>query len=359
MRHLQKTLNQITDPDADMRAKAHVRLEQLTMPYWAMGRLMDLAEDLAAMTGQLCPPVARRAVVVMAGDHGVVAEGVAAHPQEITVQMVRNFVAGGAGINAMARVVNARVSIVDMGVAGDLSDLADKVKSVRIGPGTRNIARGPAMSREDAIHALEAGIAMAYELGPDTDLFATGEMGIGNTTPSSAMVAALTGCSVDVATGRGAGITEEQRAHKVGVIERALELNKPDPKDGVDVLSKVGGFEIGGMAGLMLGAAAQRKPVLIDGFISAAAALIAHSLAPRAAAYMIAGHHSVERGHRLALELLGKKPLLDLGLRLGEGTGATLAMAVVEAAARLLTDVATFDEAMVSANDQAGKDMVG
>jgi len=286
----------------------------------------------------------------MAGDHGVAAEGVSKYPAEVTPQMVHNFVRGGAGINALSRLVGARVVVVDMGVAGDLSELdkTGQIISKRIAAGTRNMARGPAMTREEAVRSVEAGIDVALELGPSTDVFGTGDMGIGNTTPSSAIVAVLTGASAAQVTGRGTGISDEQRNHKIEVIRKAIALNRPDPKDSLDVLAKIGGFEIGGIAGLILGAAAQRKPVVLDGFISTASALLAYGLAPQSAAYMIAAHRSVEQGHRVALQFLEKEPLLDLDLRLGEGTGAALAMNLVEAAVRVLTEVATFEEAAVS-----------
>jgi nicotinate-nucleotide--dimethylbenzimidazole phosphoribosyltransferase len=235
-----------------------------------------------------------------------------------------------------------------MGVAADLSDLAGKIISKKVGPGTKNMAVGPAMTREEAIKSLEAGIEVALELGPSVDVFGTGDMGIGNTTPSSAIVAALTGAPVATVTGRGTGISDDEIKLKIEVIEKSLAVNKPDKNDGLDVLSKVGGFEIGGIAGLILGAASLRKPVVVDGFISTAGALIAHSLAPVSAEYMIAAHRSVEQGHRIAQEHLGKQPLIDLDLRLGEGTGAALAMNFLEAAVRVLTEVATFEEAAVS-----------
>ncbi len=347
---LKETVGAIVAQDPKSRAAARARLEQLTMPHWALGRLMDLAEDLAGMTRSLRPPVERRAVVVMAGDHGVAAEGVSKYPQEVTQQMVYNFVNGGAGINALARVSGARVVVVDMGVAGDLGPLAaeGKILSCRIGAGTGNMAVGPAMSREDAIRSVEAGIEVALMLAAETDLFATGDMGIANTTPSSAIVSVMTGAAVADVTGRGTGIDDAGLSLKVAVIDKALTVNRPDPDDAMDVLMKVGGFEIGGIAGLILGAASLRKPVLLDGFISTAGALIAQGLAPRAADYMIAAHKSVEAGHRIALQKLGKEPLLDLGLRLGEGTGAALAMPIVEGAVRVLTEVATFEEAAVS-----------
>ena len=347
---LKETVGAIVAQDPKSRAAARARLEQLTMPHWALGRLMDLAEDLAGMTRSLRPPVERRAVVVMAGDHGVAAEGVSKYPQEVTPQMVCNFVNGGAGINALARVSGARVVVVDMGVAGDLGPLAaeGKILSRRIGAGTGNMAVGPAMGREDAIRSVEAGIEVALMLAAETDLFATGDMGIANTTPSSAIVSVMTGAAAADVTGRGTGIDDAGLSLKVAVIEKALAINRPDPDDAMDVLMKVGGFEIGGIAGLILGAASLRKPVLLDGFISTAGALIAQGLAPLAADYMIAAHKSVEAGHRIALQKLGKEPLLDLGLRLGEGTGAALAMPIVEGAVRVLTEVATFEEAAVS-----------
>ena len=347
---LEETIGAITPCDSRFRAEARARLEQLTMPHWALGRLLDLAEELAGMTRSLRPAVERRTVVVMAGDHGVAAEGVSKYPQEVTAQMVRNFVRGGAGINALARVAGARVVVVDMGVAGDLGPLAaaGAIVSRRMGAGTGSIAAGPAMSREHAVRCVEAGIGTALALGPETDLFATGDMGIANTTPSSAIVSAITGATVAEVTGRGTGIDDAGLSVKIAVIERALAVNRPDSADPLDVLMKVGGFEIGGIAGLILGAASLKKPVLLDGFISTAGALIAQGLAPHAAEYMIAAHRSVEAGHRIALRRLGKEPLLDLDLRLGEGTGAALAMPIVEAAVRVLTEVATFEEAAVS-----------
>jgi nicotinate-nucleotide--dimethylbenzimidazole phosphoribosyltransferase len=347
---LESTIGSILPADEASRAKAKARLDQLAMPHWALGRLMDLAMDLAGMTRSVAPAVARKAVVVFAADHGVVAEGVSKYPQAVTAQMVHTFVGGRAGINALARLAGARVVVVDMGVAGDLSALAEagSIVSKRIASGTQNMARGPAMSRAEAVRALEAGIEIARSLGDTLDVFGTGDMGIGNTTASAAIAAVITGRAVAEVTGRGTGIDDEQLRHKVAVIQRALDVNRPDPKDGLDVLAKVGGFEIGGLAGLILGAAAQRKPVVLDGFISTAGALVAYALAPAVADYLVAGHRSEEKGHEVMLQHLGKKPLLDLGLRLGEGTGAALAMNLMDAAVRILTEVATFAEASVS-----------
>jgi nicotinate-nucleotide--dimethylbenzimidazole phosphoribosyltransferase len=347
---LQSTIKEISPQDQAWREKAQARLEQLSMPSWALGRLMDLSRDLAGMTRSMRPPVDRKVVVTMAGDHGVAAEGVSKYPQEVTGQMVHNFVNGGAGINAIARQCGARVVVVDMGVISDMSDLAGagELLSKRVGPGTRNIARGPAMDHRQAVRCVEAGIEIAQELGPSVDVFGTGDMGIGNTTPSSAIAAAVLGVPAEQVTGRGTGIEDEQLTHKIEVVRRALEINRPDPADGLDVLARVGGFEIGGIAGLILGAAVQRKPVIVDGFISTAGALVAHLLAPQSDDYMIAAHRSAESGHDLMLERLGKQPLLDLGLRLGEGTGAALVMNLVAAAVRVLTEVSTFEEAAVS-----------
>jgi len=350
MRLLESTISGIVPLDADARARARQRLEHLTMPYWALGRLMDLAEELAGMTGSVKPPVSRKTVVTMAGDHGVTVAGVTQYPQEVTVQMVYNFVRGGAGINAIARLVGARVVVVDMGVAGDLGDLVaeKKIVSKRVRAGTGNIVAGPAMSRKEAVHSVESGIEVALELGDSTDIFGTGEMGIGNTTPSAAIIAVFSGKPVSEIAGRGTGIDDNQLLHKIAVIEKAIKVNRPDPSDPLNVLAKVGGFEIGGIAGLILGAASQRKPVLVDGFIATAGALVAAHLSPLSREYMIASHRSMEKGHHIALDCLGKKPLLDLDLRLGEGTGAALAMNIVEASVRILTEVATFEEAAVS-----------
>lgn len=351
---LADTIASITPQDQAWRDRATARLEQLTMPRWALGRLCDLAVDLAGQTRSLQPPVERKTIVTMAGDHGVCVEGISLFPAAVTVQMVHNFVRGGAGVNVLARVAGARVVVADLGVAADLSGLAASgaIINAKVAMGTANLAVGPAMSRAQAVQAIEAGIAIAHQLAPATDVFATGDMGIGNTTPASAIVAVLTGTAPDVVTGCGTGIGEEQRQHKAGVIARGLAVNRPDPADGIDVLAKIGGFEIGGLAGLCLGAAALRRPMVIDGFISTAGALIAHALCPAAAQYMISAHRSEERGHVLMLERLGKKPLVDLGFRLGEGTGAAVAMPLIDGARAILTEMATFGDAAVSSADK-------
>jgi nicotinate-nucleotide--dimethylbenzimidazole phosphoribosyltransferase len=352
---LDRTLQQIFPQDTDSRNSAKARLEQLALPYWSLGDLMDLAMDLAGMTRSMAPPVARKAVVTMAGDHGVVQEGVSKFPSEVTPQMVYNFVNGGAGINALARQVGAEVFVVDMGVASDLTELAQagKIINKKVGLGTDNIAKGPAMSLAMAQRAVESGIDIANDLADKFDVFGTGDMGIGNTTPSTAIAAVLTGKDLSELTGRGTGLDDAQLRHKIDVITKILEINKPDPKDGLDILAKVGGFEIGGIAGLIIGCAANQKPVVVDGFISTAGALIAYTIEPFVRDYVICSHRSVEPGHKAMQQYLGcRKPLLDLNMRLGEGTGGALAMNLLEAAVAILTEVATFEEAAVAGADK-------
>lgn len=351
---LERTLRNIYPQDSDYRDRAKERLDQLALPHWSLGDLMDLSMDLAGITRSIKPPVSRKAIVTMAGDHGVVAEGVSKFPQEVTPQMVYNFVNGGAGINALAAQAGAEVVVVDMGVAADLNDLAKQGKIInkKVGLGTDNIAKGPAMSHAMATRAVESGIDIANDLAGRIDVFGTGDMGIGNTTPSTAIAAVITGKPLAELTGRGTGLDDEQLQHKLKVLETILECNKPDPKNGLDILAKVGGFEIGGIAGLIIGAAANKKPVVVDGFISSAGALIAIAIEPFVRDYIICAHRSMEPGHRAMQEKMGCRPLLDLNLRLGEGTGAALAMNLVEAAVAVLTDVATFEEAAVAGADK-------
>lgn len=355
MNLLEQTCQEIFPQDSDYRQRAEARLAQLTMPHWALGDIMDLAVDLAGITRSMTPPVGRKVIVTMAGDHGVVAEGVSKFPAEVTPQMVYNIVSGGAGINALANQAGADVVVVDLGVAADFNDLAAAKNFIsrKIAPGTNNIASGPAMSIANARKAVETGIELAFELAESYDIFGTGEMGIGNTTPSSAIAAVITGKSAAQLTGRGTGLDDEQLSKKIAIIEKILDVNKPESNNGLDILAKVGGYEIGGIAGLILGAAARQKPVLVDGFISTAGALIAHKLEPFVRDYIICSHRSVEPGHKYMQEVLGcSRPLLDLNFRLGEGTGAALAMNIVEAARRILTEVATFEEAAVAQADK-------
>ncbi len=355
MSFLQNTIQKIFPQDTSYREQARQRLERLAMPHWALGDLMDLAIELAGMTGSLNPPVQRKAVVTMAADHGVTAEGVSKFPSEVTTQMVYNFVNGGAGINALARQAGAEVFIVDLGVDADLKKLAEsgKILNKKVGLGTDNIARGPAMSHALARRAVESGIEVAQMLSPKYDVFGTGDMGIGNTTSSTAIAAVITGKPVAELTGRGTGLDDDQLRHKISVIERAITINNPDRRKGLDVLAKIGGFEIGGIAGLILGAAAQRKPVVVDGFISTAGALIAYAIEPFVKDYIIFSHKSMEPGHEAMQAYLGcDKALLDLNMRLGEGTGGALAMNLLEAAVAILTEVATFEEAAVAGADK-------
>ena len=338
----------IQSPDINAMEAARQRQNVLTKPQGSLGRLEELSIQVAGITGASLPRLERKVILVMAGDHGVVAEGVSAYPQEVTPQMVLNFLYGGAAINVLARHAGAQVVIVDMGVAAELPDHPALVRR-KLAPGTANIAREPAMSREQAIRAVLTGAQLAQEyLLPGASLLATGDMGIGNTTPSAAIAVALTGLAVEEIAGRGTGVDDQGWQRKVQAIRSALQTNRPNPEDGLDVLAKVGGFEIGGLAGAILGAAACHCPVVVDGFISTAAAMIAACLAPQVRPYLIAAHTSQERGHQRMMEWLGTRPLLDLQMRLGEGSGAALALPVVEAACKTLVEMATFSEAGVS-----------
>lgn len=324
------------------------RQDGLTKPRGSLGRLEELSVLLAGMQRTPRPSIEHKVILTMAGDHGVVDEGVALYPREVTVQQVLNFLAGGGGVNVLARHVGARVVLVDMGVAHDFEP-GEGLQIRKIGPGTANFLTRPAMTREQAVRSIEEGIAaVEEEAAKGMDILGTGDMGIGNTTPSTAIACAVTGTPVPLATGRGAGLTDEGLARKIAVIEEALALHSPDPSDGLDVLSKVGGFEIGGIAGAIIGAASLGIPVVVDGFISTAGAVIASLVCPPCKDYMICAHKSVEAGHEPLLRFLGKKPLLDLSMRLGEGTGAALAMSLAEAAARVLNEMATFESAGVS-----------
>ncbi|TET18036.1 MAG: nicotinate-nucleotide--dimethylbenzimidazole phosphoribosyltransferase [Dehalococcoidia bacterium] len=355
MRSLEQVIREIKPPDEGAMAVARARQDTLTKPLGSLGRLEELSVKVAGIKGEPMPGLSRKAIVTMAADHGVAAEGVSAYPQEVTAQMVQNFLRSGAGINVLATLVGAKVIVVDMGVASAMEPHPALV-SRKIAYGTQNMARGPAMTREQAINSVEVGVEIAEkEVEKGLDIIGTGDMGIGNTTPSSAITAVFTGEPVAKVTGWGTGIDDRQLAQKVKVIERALRANQPDPNDPIDVLSKVGGFEIGGLSGVILGAAAHRIPIVIDGFISGAAALIAAGLSPIVRDYLIASHISVEIGHQAILDYLGLRPLLALELRLGEGTGAALGIFLVEAAAKVLTDMATFSEAGVS-QAEVGKD---
>jgi nicotinate-nucleotide--dimethylbenzimidazole phosphoribosyltransferase len=341
-------IERIQPLDQAVMQQARARQEILTKPPGSLGRLEKLSIQLAGITRRSSPTIKDKVIITMAGDHGVAAEGVSAYPQEVTSQMVLNFLAGGAAINVLARHINARVVVVDMGLASDIPMSASLVVK-KIAYGTANIAKGPAMTREQATESVLSGVEIVEaEIGRGLDIVGTGDMGIGNTTPSAAIACALMKRPAKEIVGRGTGVDDAGLKRKMDAIERALDVNRPNPNDGLDVLAKVGGFEIGGLAGVMLGAAAHRRPVMVDGFISTAAAMIAVSIAPQCRDYLISAHRSKERGHGLMLEWLGLMPLLDLDLRLGEGTGAALGISMAEAACKILTEMATFREAGVS-----------
>ena len=345
---LEEIRPRIVAPDERVRAEIQKRLDGKTKPRRSLGRLEDLVSTVAAIQGTDRPDVRKKSIVVMAGDHGVAGEGVSAFPQEVTAQMVLNFASGGAAISVLARQAGAEVIIVDMGCRV-APPAHPAVLDRRIGAGTRSITKGPAMKREEAIRALDAGIVVAGDLADQgVRLMGLGDMGIGNTTAASAMAAAFLGASPEEMTGRGTGIDDDGYRRKVDAVRRALETNRPDPGDAIDVLSKVGGFEIAGLTGVVLGAAARRVPVITDGLISTAAAVAAVRLVPEAAGIVLPSHQSVEKAHPRLLAALGARSLFDLEMRLGEGTGAALAMHLVEASVRILDEMATFESAGVS-----------
>jgi nicotinate-nucleotide--dimethylbenzimidazole phosphoribosyltransferase len=336
----------ITPPSTDGERDARRHLDMLTKPPGSLGRLEALAAQLVALRG--APPRVERPVVfTLAADHGVVAEGVSAYPASVTAQMLENFARGGAAVNVLARQAGARVVVADFGIASPVG-AAPGVVRCALGPGTANMARRPAMTPAQAVRGIEAGARLAEAaVDEGADFLITGEMGIGNTTAASAVTSAITGRSAEVVTGRGTGLDERGWRRKIDVVTRALAVNRPDPADGLDVLAKVGGFEIAGLVGVVLAGAARRVPVALDGFIAASAALVAAVLCPDAVHAMFAAHRSTEPGHDVALAHLGLTPYLDLGLRLGEGTGAVLFVHLARAAARLYTDMATFKSAGV------------
>jgi nicotinate-nucleotide--dimethylbenzimidazole phosphoribosyltransferase len=348
MDKINQTIAGIKPLDRKAMEEARTRQDSLTKPWGSLGQLETLSIQVSGIRRNPRPRITHKVIFTLAGDHGVTKEGVSAYPSEVTPQMVYNFLRGGAGINVLARHIGGRVVVADLGVASALEPHPDlKIKKVAMG--TQNMAKGPAMSREEAIRSIEAGIELLEEdLPKGIDILGTGDMGIGNTTSSSAITAVLTGADVTRVTGRGTGVDDDRWRQKVQVIQKALQINCPNPDDGVDILSKVGGFEIGGIAGLILAGARHRIPVVLDGFISGAAALIAASLSPQVKPYLIASHQSAEQGHRVLLEYLGLKPLLNLDLRLGEGTGAALGIFLVEASLKILDEMATFAEAGVS-----------
>jgi nicotinate-nucleotide--dimethylbenzimidazole phosphoribosyltransferase len=347
MSRLNEVIRRIQPVDESRSAGIQARLDNLTKPRGSLGRLEELARRYCLIRGTDQPRIGNKIIFTFAGDHGVAGEGVSAFPKEVTPQMVLNFLRGGAAVNVLAKHAAARVVVVDIGVDHDFEP-AEGLEIRKVGRGTRNMALGPAMTREEAERSILAGIEMVEKYREGLDIIGTGDMGIGNTTPSSAIVAVITGTDPELVTGRGTGIDDASLKSKIAVIRKAIALNVPDRSDALDVLAKVGGFEIGGIAGLVLGGALHCIPVVVDGFISTAGALIAAELCPAAKDYLIAAHQSVEIGHRKMLEHLEQRPLLDLNLRLGEGTGAALGISLVEASVRLLTGMATFASAGVS-----------
>lgn len=348
---LEATIDNIKELDLEAINEVKNYQNKLTKPQGSLGILEELSIQLSGITGEKCPDIGKKAVVIMAADHGVVAEGISAFSSEVTPQMVNNFIQGGAAINVLSRHTESDVFVVDVGVAADIEH--PKVLSYKVKYGTENMVRGPAMTKMEAIQALEVGIKVANDLtGKGYRMLATGEMGIGNTTASSALAAAFLEVPAVEVTGKGTGIQGETIKHKAKVIDGAIALNQPNPKEPIDVLAKVGGLEIAALAGLILGAAAQRIPVVIDGFISSAAALVSWKIAPRSIGYMIASHCSAEMAHRKLLQYIGLKPVLELKMRLGEGTGAVLAFPLIEAAVKIVKEMATFESAGIAgAND--------
>jgi nicotinate-nucleotide--dimethylbenzimidazole phosphoribosyltransferase len=350
---LSKLIQAIAPVDRGLEPEVNAHLDSLTKPKGSLGRLEEFARRICLITGSLMPEIPRKCVLVFAGDHGVTEEGISAFPREVTYQMVKNFLAGGAGINVLARHVGAEVKVIDIGVDHDLSHIPELLH-LKVAPGTSNMARGPAMTKGQALASvLNGASAAAAAMDEGFAMLATGEMGIGNTTPASAVTAAICGKSPEQVTGRGTGIDSDAFSRKIEVIEQALRVNRPDPSDPMDVLQKVGGFEIGGIAGMILMAASRRVPVVVDGFISTAGALIAAGLAPHVKDYLFAGHKSVEQGHRVQMEYLGLRPVLDLDMRLGEGTGAALTMGLIDAGLKIYREMATFQDASVAPGNEA------
>jgi nicotinate-nucleotide--dimethylbenzimidazole phosphoribosyltransferase len=345
---LSQVIDQIKPLDPGWLLRAQERLDSLTKPPGSLGRLEELAARYVAIREELFPRLEKKQVVVFAADHGVVAEGVSAYPQEVTYQMVYNFLRGGAGINVLARHAGAGVEVVDMGVRHDFGEVPGLINR-KVAYGSRNLAREAALTPEEALKAVLVGVERARAaITGGADALAAGDMGIGNTTPAAALAAVFSGRPPAEVTGRGTGIDDAALRHKVAVIERALALHRPDPGDPLKTLAQVGGLEIAGIAGLILGAAAGRRPLLLDGFIATAGALVAARLCPSVTDYLIAAHRSVEPGHQLTLETLGLTPLLDFNMRLGEGTGAALGFTLLDAGLKIYKEMTTFAEAGVA-----------
>ena len=344
---LDETLKQIWPLDRCSESAAQQRLDSLTKPQGSLGRLENLARRIAVIQGKVPPRLGRKLLFIFAADHGITEEGVSAYPKDVTAQMTYNFLKGNAAINVLARHHGVDTEVIDVGVDSDFAAPRD-LRNCKIRRGTANFARGPAMTRDEAVRSVELGIELVREAAAESIfLLGAGDMGIGNTSSATAILCALTGAAPADVVGRGTGIDDATLARKVAAIERGLEVNRPDANDPVDVLAKVGGLEIGAMTGVVLGAAALRMPMVLDGFISGAAALLAHRFAPHVRDILFASHLSAEKGHRLMLDELNLVPMLDLQMRLGEGTGACLLMGLIEASVKLIGEMATFDSAGV------------
>lgn len=354
MNKIKDTIRNISPIDSRSIERARKKLDSLTKPRQSLGKLEEFAWKIAGITGKLSPGINNKVIFTMVGDHGVAVEGVSLFPQEVTGQMIYNFLNGGAGVNVLAKHIGARVIVVDMGSIVKINTKSNDFVDKKIALGTKNMMTGPAMTKEDAIRSIEAGIEIFEEEGARShiDIVGLGEMGIANTTAASAITSCITGAAVEDVTGRGTGINQEQLKNKIATIKKALEMNHPNPKDPLDVLQKVGGFEIGGLAGVILEAAAENIPVVMDGFITASAALIATEIAPQSKEYLFASHNSVEKGHAIALRWMGLEPMFDLNMRLGEGTGACLGISMIEAGVKIMNEMATFEEAGVSEEEK-------
>lgn len=347
MKDLDEIVLGITDLDAEHMKAAQERQNTLTKPAGSLGILEQISIRLAGMQGTTRPVIGKKTVIVMAGDHGITEEGVSAYPTDVTAQMVYNFAAGGAAVNVLAKQAEADVVVVDVGVNQVIDSKQVIAKKVR--PGTANMTKGPAMTRDEALAAIFVGVEVAEEvIAKGASLIATGDMGIGNTSASSAIISILGSIELEDIVGRGTGVDDEGLDRKRLAIRKAIDVNKPDSQDPLDVLHKVGGLEIAGLSGVIMACALRRTPVVIDGFISSAAALVAAKIAPKSVNYMIASHLSAESGHSLALAEVGLTPMLHMNMRLGEGTGAVIAMNIIHSAAKLMQDMATFEEASVS-----------
>ena len=349
---INRKIKKIKGMDKKIYHKTELLLDRLTKPKDSLGRLEEFAKRYCAIRGEEYPKIDRKVIVAFAADHGITEEGVSAFPKEVTVQMVLNFLKGGAGVNVLARHVGAEVLVVDIGVEHDFKKSKNLILN-KINYGTKNFSKGPAMSRKEAEASIERGIIIADKLkSHGYQIIGTGDMGIGNTTPSSAVISVMTSSYPKDVTGRGTGIGDRAYLRKIKLIEKGIKINQPDPTDPIDVLTKVGGFEIGGIAGLIIGSSANRIPVVVDGFISGAGALIALKLAPKVKEYIFFSHISEEKGHKILFDYLGEKPILDLSLRLGEGTGAALSISLIEAGVKILTEMSTFEEAHVSQSNK-------